>query len=56
MASHPSTPLIRSIRGVLGHQFDCGLFARLMLVDPHRAGKQVVHEAGFQTFHLFKLA
>ena len=30
----------------LVHQFDCGLFAQLMLVDPHRAGKQVVHEAG----------
>ena len=47
MARHTSSPLIRSISGLLVHQFYCGLFAQLMLVDPHRAGEQVVHEACF---------
>lgn len=55
MASHASNPLIRSIRGLLGHQFDCGLFAQLMLVDPYRAGEQIMHEAGFDRIKLTRI-
>lgn len=55
MASHASNPLIRSIRGLLGHQFDCGLFAQLMLVDPHRAGEQIVHNSNFDRIKFMRI-